>query len=111
MHTIYKKTSFECAHKLENHPKCGKLHGHSYIAETWIKGNELVNPHGFIIDFQEISNYFKQFDHSDIVLTISCEQLTKDSAEYFTNKINSFTMIRVRIWETATSYAEYEIRN
>lgn len=26
---IYKK-SFEMAHTIENHPKCGKTHGHSY---------------------------------------------------------------------------------
>lgn len=111
MHTIYKTTSFESAHLLEGHSKCGKLHGHSYKAEVWIGSEETQPPHQFVIDFQEISSYFKQFDHSDEVITISCEMMATEAALYFVAQLESYIQVKVRIWETATSYAEYEVHN
>ena len=101
--TIYKRTDFESAHLLEGHPKCGLLHGHSYKAEVWLTGK----PKGswnFIFDFVEIKNYFQRFDHSGTVIIQSVEELALEAAERFYG--DNVTKVVVRIWETATSYAE-----
>jgi 6-pyruvoyltetrahydropterin/6-carboxytetrahydropterin synthase len=39
---IYKKFSFESAHRLPNVPaghKCGRMHGHSYRVTVYVKGS------------------------------------------------------------------------
>lgn len=112
MYTIYKTASFESAHLLEGHPKCGKLHGHSYKLEVWIKAEQLIEPYNFVLDFHTISDIVKLYDHSNVIITISCEEL----AEEITGKIieeakkvqQDDISVRVRLWETATSYAEYQ---
>lgn len=113
MHTIYKTTAFEAAHLLKGHPKCGKLHGHSYKAEVWITAKQINDPYGFVLDFHEISDYFKQFDHSGKTLKLSAEELAQDAAFYFRKLFldndRQFISIKVRLWETATGYAEYEV--
>lgn len=106
---IYKKGSFESAHKLEDHFKCGKLHGHSYNWEVWIEGEPNPEEWNFIVDFYYLKEYFNQFDHSNIVLTDSCEIMTLKACKYFKEKFSNIEHIRVRIWETASSYAESEL--
>ncbi|MBI2863867.1 MAG: 6-carboxytetrahydropterin synthase [Chloroflexi bacterium] len=101
--TIYKRTDFEAAHKLEGHPKCGVLHGHSYKVEVWLTGTP-TGPWGFVSDFGGIKEYFRQFDHSDAVITKSAEILALEAAAHF--KTDNVTKVVVRIWESATSYAE-----
>ena len=101
--TIYKRTDFESAHKLEGHPKCGVLHGHSYKVEVWLTGR-LIGPWGFVYDFGEIKNYFRQFDHSDVVIAKSAEVMALEAARYF--KRDNVTKVVVRLWESASSYAE-----
>jgi len=111
MHRIYKTTTFESAHLLEGHPKCGKLHGHSYKLEVWVSSNELVPPYDFVVDFHVISDIAKQYDHSDKVIKVSCEVLTKEihtQLYQILEKQSDTFHIKVRLWETATSYGEYE---
>jgi len=115
MFTVYKTTTFESAHLLEGHPKCGKLHGHSYKAEFWVTTEALTEPHGFVIDFHFFSDLAKTYDHSDIVIKISCEELAEAFCEQVRNQMSAQSnglgaKIKVRIWETATSSAQYEVR-
>jgi 6-pyruvoyl-tetrahydropterin synthase len=116
MYRIYKTTSFESAHKLIGHPQCGKLHGHSYKAEVWIECDDLAKPYGFVLDFHEISGYFKQFDHSGQILSESAEKIAENAARFFSERLGAIYnnqqvrfFVKVRIWETATGYAEYEL--
>ena len=101
--TVYKRTDFESAHKLEGHPKCGVLHGHSYKVEVWITGRP-TGPWNFVYDFTEIKAYFRQFDHSDVIITKSAEAMAVEAAGHF--KRDNVMKVVVRIWESATSYAE-----
>jgi len=112
MYTIYKTTTFESAHLLAGHPKCGKLHGHSYKLEVWVTSDELIEPYDFVLDFHIISDIAKQYDHSDKVIQVSCEVLSKKIADDIMAVIEKRTdrfALKVRLWETATSYAEYEL--
>jgi 6-pyruvoyltetrahydropterin/6-carboxytetrahydropterin synthase len=106
---IYKTGYFEASHQLENHSKCGTLHGHSYKWEVWLYGDQ-VGEWGFVSDFHDIKEYFDQFDHNS--LSVSCEDFVKSSCRYLANP-NNIYKVKVRIWETTTSYAEdiYEKSN
>jgi len=108
MVTIYKKGTFESAHLLKGHPKCGKLHGHSYKYEVTISSSNLVKPYDFVLDFHAVSDYFKQFDHSDIIIKYSCEVMVMKAVQHFHSLLKKQHTIKVKIWETATSYGECE---
>jgi len=103
---IYKTGTFEAAHQLKGHPKCGKLHGHTYKYEVWISAQELTKPYNFVLDFHEIKEYFDKFDHSDLIIRISCEELVKNAVFYFMDLVKEPSSVRIRIWETKTAYAE-----
>jgi 6-pyruvoyltetrahydropterin/6-carboxytetrahydropterin synthase len=58
---IFKKFTFEAAHRLPNVPqehKCYRLHGHSYQIEIHVAG-EAPEPAGWIIDFADITAAFQ----------------------------------------------------
>ncbi|BDY05816.1 6-carboxytetrahydropterin synthase QueD [Ferrimonas sp. YFM] len=58
---IYKEFYFEAAHRLPHVPeghKCGRLHGHSFLARIYIQGE--VDAHtGWIMDFGDLKAAFK----------------------------------------------------
>lgn len=112
MWKIYKVTTFEAAHRLEGHPKCGKLHGHSYKLEVWADSSTLEKKFGFVMDFHWISDVAKKYDHSDIVLDKSCEELAQTIAKQLVDKARDngcdLSKLTVRLWETASSYAEFQ---
>jgi len=67
---IFKEFTFEAAHKLPNVPdghKCGRLHGHSFKVELWIKG-PVGDYTGWIMDFGDLKKAFQplydQLDHN-----------------------------------------------
>ena len=66
---IYKIFTFDAAHRLPNLPddhKCSRLHGHTFIAEIYVKGR-IDYKMGWIIDFHDIVHLVKpivdQLDH------------------------------------------------
>ena len=66
---IFKEFTFESAHRLPNVPaghKCGRLHGHSFKAELWLRG-PVDSSSGWIMDFGDVKRAFKpsydQLDH------------------------------------------------
>lgn len=110
MLSIYKTGYFEAAHKLEGHPKCGKLHGHSYKYEVFITSpyNKVLNEEWFfVMDYHDIKEYFNKFDHSDVIITISAEKISMNAQKELQKLVPKSVSVKVRIWETVTSYAEY----
>ena len=48
------KSDFEAAHYIKNYPgKCARLHGHNWIVEAVVRGNEL-NDLGILVDFKDL---------------------------------------------------------
>ena len=48
------KSDFEAAHYIKNYPgKCARLHGHNWIVEAVVRGNEL-NELGILVDFKDL---------------------------------------------------------
>lgn len=57
MHIITKEFTFEAAHRLEGHPKCGRLHGHSYVVIVELISQELpeTGPEaGMVVDYANL---------------------------------------------------------
>ena len=61
------KSAFEAAHHIKNYPgKCARLHGHNWIVEAIVQGENL-NELGILIDFKilkdELKKVLDNFDH------------------------------------------------
>ncbi|HVQ25204.1 MAG TPA: 6-carboxytetrahydropterin synthase [Planctomycetota bacterium] len=54
----------DCAHLLEGHPKCGRLHGHTYRIEMTVEGETTS---GMLLDFAELKQQLREvlarYDH------------------------------------------------
>jgi 6-pyruvoyltetrahydropterin/6-carboxytetrahydropterin synthase len=122
MFRIGKSFTFQAAHRLsglsEGH-KCGRLHGHSYTATVVLTRDELVEP-GFVTDFGDLAP-FQQFldehlDHQFLneIVTVepTSELLARYLAEWFIEHLEPHIpgrLVAVRVAETPTSWAEYEV--
>lgn len=122
--------NFEAAHRLPHHDgRCRRLHGHSYRLELVFSGTPrpiVANDpqSGFVIDFGRVDRLVRSgllephLDHVD--LTHHLEGLAYPSAEYLAAwimawclkhlegqpEMGSARMHRVRLWESANSWAE-----
>jgi 6-pyruvoyltetrahydropterin/6-carboxytetrahydropterin synthase len=72
---IGKRYSFDAAHQLVGHNgKCASLHGHTYVVEVWLKGEQLYYPgassNGMLLDYADLDAVVKPLidamDHSFI---------------------------------------------
>lgn len=115
---ITKIFNFEAAHKLPNHDgKCANLHGHSYKFEVTLTG-DIINSgskEGMIMDFSDLSKVVKseiieKWDHqflNDILpFTTTAELLAQEIFKILKNL--NIPVVKVKLWETATSYTEVE---
>lgn len=70
MNTISRTYTFCAAHRIEGHPKCGRLHGHNYRVEVSITG-DADRATGMVMDYANLDTIVKplidQFDHRYIV--------------------------------------------
>ncbi len=122
MISITKKFEFESAHFLPDHPgKCRDLHGHRFQLEIEITG-EINQDTGMITDFAIIKeiiqeNVIDKFDHkllNDIVPVIpTSENLVQMISTYLIHvfEVLGLALIRVRLYETSNSYAEWRNTN
>lgn len=62
---------FDAAHFIPGHPKCGRLHGHTYAISCVVHGEPAAN--GFILDFGEVKAALRaiadRLDHKVLVAT------------------------------------------
>jgi 6-pyruvoyltetrahydropterin/6-carboxytetrahydropterin synthase len=70
MHIISRKYSFSAAHRIEGHPKCGRLHGHNYEVTVILKDTRLPES-GMLMDYGYLDKLVKPIidalDHRYIV--------------------------------------------
>jgi len=98
----------DCAHLLPGHPKCGRLHGHTYRVEVVVEG-ELKE--GMVLDFAElkrrIRDVLSRYDHRDWnefmdypTVENICDRLATEVAERLTFPFS------IRVWEGHAKWAE-----
>lgn len=68
--TIYRDYTFCAAHRLEGHPKCGRLHGHNYSVRVELIAGQLGGE-SWIMDYAQLDSIVKpiidELDHRYIV--------------------------------------------
>lgn len=138
MYRVRKKIRFEMSHRLRNSwtEACQKIHGHSYVAEIIISASKL-NQDGMIIDFGQLKEvlmkYVQRMDHAvalhveDPLTKIfeetqklvafefnpTAENMARDFCEYLIEEMPQdceMDSIAVRLHETETGWAEYEVK-
>lgn len=135
MLSITKIVRFEAAHVISTHKgACSNIHGHSYELHITICG-ETLNESAMLLDFTELKKMITKtvlndFDHalllkrnainvaaSKNVVTKICWLTHEPSAEFLVMYIAqqleplipaSLKLKRVRLFETDSSYAEWE---
>ncbi len=125
---LYKRMTFDAAHRLVGHEHCGPIHGHTWVVELWIdavpKGRW-----GMIVDFRALERVIQQMDHKlildyqdfrkhpelrdqDVYLVDgapTCENLCRTLVHEVKGLVENWQAIRVRVWESEHSYVEQEV--
>lgn len=124
---VCKTFSFDASHQLPNHNgKCRNLHGHTYKLEVMVEGDVVqsnpdlpLSDEGMVIDFGEIKEIYRNhleplLDHKHLNETVpvpvtTCELVATWIRDTFFEMLNGghrVHPVKVRLWETPTSYAE-----
>ena len=113
---IFKKFTFEAAHRLPNVPeghKCGRLHGHSFRADLYVSG-PVGSETGWVVDFADIKKTFKpllnQLDHYYLNEIKGLENPTSENiARWIWDRLKPQLPLlsRIVLHETCTSGAVY----
>lgn len=109
---VGKTFTFEAAHFLPGHPKCGQMHGHSYKVEVTLEGPMDLKTN-MVVDFGELSAkvapFLEAWDHKVLNEVIgaspTAEHLCWLLGAYLTAQFSALK-VGVKVWETATSWAE-----
>ena len=122
--TICKEFTFDAAHQLPNHAgKCQQLHGHTYKVRVYLRGK--VRPfdgssnEGMVEDFAVVKEVFKRkiesvCDHQFLNKTVPLPTPTAESLAGWmlrTLREELPSVVKVRVYETPTSYAEVTVED
>lgn len=91
MWTISRDYSFSAAHRIEGHPKCGRLHGHNYKVRVTLSGYPSKN--GMILDYGDLDKVVKP-----IIEALDHRYLVSDSNE---RSVDEYGAIAIRIGDAA----------
>jgi len=110
---LNKECTFEAAHFIPNHIKCGVLHGHSYRVGISIVGS-FNSKDGMFVDFGEIKKIICKFDHVNLNKYFKFPS-AENLAIYFALKIarlnrNIFS-VTVTVFETESACATFTYTN
>ncbi|MCI0488003.1 MAG: 6-carboxytetrahydropterin synthase QueD [Blastocatellia bacterium] len=125
MYEVMIEEEFSAAHALRGYRgKCENLHGHNWKVEVYVRG-ERLDEVGMLVDFRELKaatreviryldhynlNELKPFDNE---LNPSSEHLAGFILHKVAERIDSdrIKVYKVRVWETPSTSASYELKN
>lgn len=103
MHYITRLFTFSAAHRIEGHPKCGRLHGHNYEVDVFIGSDTLRD--GMVLDFAELDRIVKpiidSLDHRYICSDFDTSDHIRwacDESEYIQLPIKQTTAEQLAKW-------------
>lgn len=122
MFRLYKEFTIDCAHVVHGHKgKCAREHGHTYRFEIFLKG-AVLDEIGILVDFGDIKqlvdgkydhqrlNDFPEFDIHRGGKNPTAEVISYVVAEDIIKILPAGVWLeKVRVWETPTAYAEWEM--
>ena len=95
--------------------KCKRLHGHNYEVRVWLE-TDTLDDKGMVQDFSDLKVFGKWlksiYDHrciNDVLTGVhpTAENLARHFYEHIRDR---FPVVKVRVYETASCFAEYERR-
>ncbi len=110
MYGLKTSAAFDSAHFLKDYNgKCANIHGHRWVIEAEISGEELQNDgekRGMLLDFSDFKASLKsladEFDHALIIEINSLKENTLNAL-----KDEGFRVIEVPFRPTAENFARY----
>ncbi len=123
MYEVMIEEEFSAAHALRGYKgKCENLHGHNYKVEVYVRGERLDDV-GMLVDFTQLKFVTRELigtlDHQnlnelkpfDIEINPSAENLASFLLHRIASKMDNerAKIYKVRVWETSTSSATYEV--
>ncbi len=120
MYKLLVKKDFSSAHILKGHPgDCKRMHGHNWIVEAEIQGNN-INNIGMVIDFKDIKRMLAkitdQLDHRFLNelepfqnQNPTAENISKYIYKELSKNINTdnIKVRQIKLWETDRSAVIY----
>ena len=113
---IFKRFTFEAAHRLPNLPashKCARLHGHSFTVELHLRG-PLTPPEDWVMDFADVKAAFAPtFERLDHHYLNEIEGLENPTSEVIARwiwrrlKPELPALVKVVLFETCTAGCIY----
>jgi 6-pyruvoyltetrahydropterin/6-carboxytetrahydropterin synthase len=132
VYTVTKEFSFCAAHRLEGHPKCGRLHGHNYRCEVMVSSSRLDKgivkkmvedrlDHRYLISRSNVAHgdpYAKIAIAQEHSAALDIDHTTAEELAYWIADVvrrnlaivvghSNFRLDAVNLWETPTSCASY----
>ena len=109
---IGKEIWFDASHQLAGTGgPCDRLHGHSYCAEIEVEG-EVSERTGMVVDFSILSEVVQGLDHQHlndlpqfIGKPVTAEHISQWIADAVARRATK-AVVKVRLWETRSSYVE-----
>jgi 6-pyruvoyltetrahydropterin/6-carboxytetrahydropterin synthase len=123
MYEVMIQEEFSAAHALRGYKgKCENLHGHNWKVEVYVRGEQLDDT-GMLVDFKDVKeatrgvmHYLDHFNLNELKpfdkeLNPSSEHLAGFILHQVAERINSerVKVYKVRVWETPSTSATYEI--
>lgn len=85
---VSKQFKIESAHFIKDHPKCGTLHGHTFLIKFMLEGE--VNKDGMVIDFHDLGTIARELlhplDHNVLNNVLSLTPLTAETLALYLAK-------------------------
>jgi 6-pyruvoyltetrahydropterin/6-carboxytetrahydropterin synthase len=120
--SVTKQFEFEAAHFLPGYDgPCGQMHGHTYRLEVEVEGTGRVKRTGFVMDFKDLKERVRgsivdYLDHkvlNDVDTSGFPRELptAENMAVWIYTRLCTagLNVVRVRLWETSSSYAEVRV--
>jgi 6-pyruvoyltetrahydropterin/6-carboxytetrahydropterin synthase len=113
MIAITKTFWFSAAHRIEGHPKCGRLHGHNYrvditvahpVSPRAMQAEHQLDASGFIIDFGELKKIVNvTLDNLDHRYMVSEANLRKNDIFYAATQRTDHEddIVKLPLWQTS----------
>ena len=122
MYKVAKEIMISATHRVREHQGgCERIHGHNWKIIVTV-GAEELNEMGMVIDFKDLKKAMYKIimpmDHNDIntyppfdVVNPTSENLCKYIFDEMSKELNDNRMkvVKVKVFETDTSYASYSI--
>jgi 6-pyruvoyltetrahydropterin/6-carboxytetrahydropterin synthase len=125
MYEVMIEEEFSAAHALRGYRgKCENLHGHNWKVEVYVRGERLDGV-GMLVDFKDLKaatrRVMQYLDHQnlnelqpfDVEMNPSSEHLAGFILHKVAEEINDerVQVFKVRVWETPSTCAVYEVRS